>query len=275
MEETKDPEMVSADKQFENGEDELSHSDKFVGILTSPGKTFESMSKYPPRLIDWLLPVVVTVLFAIISNFIVMSNPNIKNDLLEKQISGATAMIEKQVSSGALSREAADEQIDKIREQMEMAQGIGGRIITAISTVFGIFIIFFIVSGVYYFFSKTVLHGDGNFAAAMIGNGLPYYISIISIILMTIISMLTDRFVAGTSLAAIMNSDTKTFLGFLLKKADIITIWSLAVTGIGLAKMFHSKDTKKYLITVFSIWIVWGLITFFIAKAVPFLGNFA
>lgn len=271
MDETTNPEVLSTERAPEPVEEELSHSDKFIGMLSSPGKTFEQTAKFPPRVIDWLLPVLLTVLFAIISNFVVMSNPNIRYELIQKQLQQVEKNFNSMVEKGQLSRDQADEQIDKIRDRMDESNNIGARIIQVISTLFVIFISFFIVSGVYLIFSRFVLKGQGTYASAMVANGLPYYISIFSIVLMTILSLMLGRFVAGTSVAAIINYDTTTFMGFILKKLDILTIWALAVTGIGLAKMFKSAKTGKFLITVFAIWIVWGLITFAIAQAVPFL----
>jgi hypothetical protein len=271
MDETTNPEVLPTEKPIEPGEEELSHSDKFVGILSSPGETFAKMAKFPPRVIDWLLPVALTVVFAIISNFIIMSNPNIRTALIEKQIQKAEKNFNSMVEKGQLSREQADDQIDKIRDRMEDTGAIGARIIQVMSTTFVVFLSFFIVSLVYFIFAKIALKAEGIYAQAMVANGLPYYVSILSIIVMTILSLMLGRFIAGTSVAAIINYDSQTFLGFILKKLDILTIWALALTGIGLAKMFHSSNTGKYLVTIYSIWIVWGLITFAIAKAVPFL----
>ena len=38
-------------------EPELSHTDKMIGIFTEPSNTYEATSKFPPRTIDWFLPV--------------------------------------------------------------------------------------------------------------------------------------------------------------------------------------------------------------------------
>ena len=44
--------------EIESEEDELSHTDKLAGLFTEPSSTFQSIAKFPPKVIDWLLVVV-------------------------------------------------------------------------------------------------------------------------------------------------------------------------------------------------------------------------
>jgi hypothetical protein len=68
-----------------------------------------------------------------------------------------------------------------------------------------------------------------------------------------------------------MGVDKATILGWLLAKLDPFSIWAYFVLSIGLAKMFKSQATGKYFIMVFGLWIVGGLLVWYVAKAVPFL----
>lgn len=251
-------------------EEELSHTDKMTGIFTEPNNTFTQMAKFPPRTIDWLLPTILMIVFAILSNLLIMSNPNIKSALMDKQIAQMEKSFQDAVEKGQMTQEQADEQIDVIRDRMDQSGG-AFMIIQYVSTAFIIFISFFIVALIYYLISRFALKGNGTYASAMVPVGITYYIAIIQVIIMTILSLAFDRFFAGTSIAAFIDADKTTFAGFLLGKLDIFTIWALAVTSIGLARMFKSLNTVKYYIAVFSVWIIWGFITFGIAKAVPFL----
>ena len=119
--------------------------------------------------------------------------------------------------------------------------------------------------------AKFIFKGEGTYASAMVANGLTAYIDVIQVIVATILTFFTGRLFMNTSLASLMHVETSTFAGFLLGKLDIITIWSLAVVSIGLAKMFKSAKTGKYYIFVFGLWIVWGLIIFGLGQAIPFL----
>lgn len=252
-------------------EEQLSHTDKLTGILTEPGITFGKMAKSEPKTIDWLLPLFIMIIIAIISNIVLMSNPVIKADAMDKQMKQMEKSFNEMVEKGQMTQEQADEQIDAMRDRMEGGLGGGMIVIQAVSTIVIMFIIFFIVSLVYYIISKSILKGDGTFASAMVANGLPYYINIIQLIIITIVSLLASKLYAGTSVATFIGMEKSTFLGWLLGKIDPLTIWSVVITGIGLAKMFKSASTLKYVIAVLAVWIGWGLIAFLIASAVPFL----
>ncbi len=252
-------------------EEQLNHTDKLTGVITEPGKTFEKMSKSDPKTIDWLLPLFIMIVLAIVSNIVMMSNPVIKADAMDKQMKQMEKSFNEMVEKGQMTQEQADEQIENMRERFAGSMGGGMIALQAVSTIVVMFIIFFIVSLVYFIISKSILKGDGSFASAMVANGLTYYINIIQLIIITIISLLASKLYAGTSIATFAGMEKSTFLGWLLGKIDPLTIWSVVVTGIGLAKMFKSANTLKYVIAVLAVWIAWGLIAFLIASAIPFL----
>jgi hypothetical protein len=269
MDENYNPE-VTTPPEGTTEETELEHSDKMIGVFTEPSTMFEKTAKFPPRTKDWLIPVLLLIVFAIAANFVIMSNPIIKSEAVDKQVQAMEKRFDEMVESGQMSREQADEQLERTREMMEGA-GIGMKVIQAVGTIIVLFIMFFIVTLVYFFVGKSVLKGEGTYASAMVANALPYYIGILTMIITTVLSYVMNKLYTGLSVASLMGIEKNAFTGWLLGKVDPLTIWGLFLTGIGIAKMFKLPDTKKSLIVVFSIWIVWGLLIFFIAKAVPFL----
>ncbi len=38
------------------GEEELSHTDKMVGVFAEPATMYEKTSHFPPKTIDWIIP---------------------------------------------------------------------------------------------------------------------------------------------------------------------------------------------------------------------------
>lgn len=64
-------------------EAELSHTDKMVGIFSEPSTTYESTAKFPPRTMDWFLPLLFVVILSIASQFILFSNPEIKYQIVQ------------------------------------------------------------------------------------------------------------------------------------------------------------------------------------------------
>ena len=143
-----------------------------------------------------------------------------------------------------------------------------------VGIIIGGFIFFFIISGVYFLFTKFVLKGEGTYAAALVANGMTGYIGIIQIILATVLSYILGRLVSDVSIASLMNSDKDTITGYILSKLDVIMIWSFIILSIAYAKLFKSQSVGKYYSMVFGLWIVWGVFSFWLGKAVPWL-NFS
>ncbi len=267
MEENTTPEPTSENQE----EEELSHSDKIIGILTEPTTTFEKISKHPPKTIDWLLPITLLLVVVAITRFIVLSNPEIYYAEKQKQVEKIQERFDKMVQNGQMTKEQADEQMNKVQDNIDKARSPLGYVLQFVGIlVFG-FVVFFIVSAVYFLFSKFILKGDGTYAGVMVANGLTAYIAIISVIIAAILSMIFSRLLNDVSIASLVNANKMSFSGFLLSKLDVFTIWSFIVVSIGLAKMFKSASTVKYYVMVFGVWIGWSLIVYILAKAVPFL----
>ncbi|MBM4171319.1 MAG: hypothetical protein FJ214_05555 [Ignavibacteria bacterium] len=270
MDETMNQEAPKMSPTEEPEELEMSHTDKLVGIFSEPGNTFSKIATTGPKTSDWIFPLLVVIVVAILSNIIMMSNPVIKHSIMEKQMAQIEKNLDDAVKSGQMTETQKEQQMEAIRDQMD--QGMAANLIfSIIGIVIFSFISFFVVSGVFFLFSKFVLKGSGSYKDAMSAYGLPMYIVVIQVIVMVILALVTDKFFSAVSLAEFMDSDKSTIAGFLLSKVDIFSIWFYAIIGIGFAKMFKSENTGKYFIMVYGVWIGFGLLMFFLAKALPFL----
>lgn len=258
---------------IESQEEELNHSDKVLGVFSDPSSTFEKTSKFPNRTIDWLLPVLLLALFISLQQIFYHNNPNIAYQLKQKQMEAINKRLNSAVESGQMTREQADQQRNAIEEQMEQMGGIG-LVLQIIGIFIVMFIIFFLISAIYFLLAKFVLKGDGSYSSTMVAYGLSWYIAILGVIIITIISLFMGRLILDTSVASFVDADKATFTGWLLAKLDIFSIWSYIVLGIGIAKMFKSSSVGKYLVMVFGVWIIGGLILFLLAKVIPFLQMF-
>ncbi len=261
-------------QQEPSGETELSHTDKMAGVFTEPSETFRLTSLFPPKTIDWFLPVLILLVVVAITNILMMNDPQIRMQAQEKQIEQIQKNLDEAVEKGQMTQEQADQQMERIRDQMA-SMGLGTTMI--ISTV-GVFIVGFIfvffMSLIYFLFARFVFKDTGSYTSALVANGLTAYISIIQVVLAAVLAILFGRLMNDVSLAALLGSDRTTFLGWVFAKIDPISIWAYAVLSIGLAKMFKSQSTGKYYALVFGIWLIGGLLLFLLAQALPFLKMF-
>lgn len=251
----------------EPGSGELSHSDKMIGIFSEPGKTFEITSKFPPRHKDWVIPIMILMILIGITRSISMMNQDVFLEAKQKQIDG----VEKMVESGTLTREQGDQAINRVDQQMEFMRGPVGWVINIVSTLIFGTLFFLILAGIYFLFLKFVLKGEGTYVSTLVASGLTGYISIIQVIIAAMLTMAMGKIFEDTSLAALMGSDKSSIVGWLFAKVNPLSIWAYIVLSIGFAKMFKSQSTGKYYALVFGLWLIGGLLFFFIAQAVPFL----
>jgi len=134
-------------------EEELSHSDKMIGIFTEPSSTFEKIAKFPVKTIDWLLPILLLLLVISLTQILVMSNEEIAYQVKQKQEKSINEMVEKRV----LTREQADQQIE---QSEKFSKSPLGWIFQTIGIfIFG-FIVFFFVALIYFLFAKLALKGN-------------------------------------------------------------------------------------------------------------------
>ena len=244
-----------------------------IGVFTEPVLTFEKVAKFPLKTVDWLLPAFLLFLVICITQVVLNSNKAIHSQIVDKQMAKIEKGLDKAVAEGKMTADQRTQQLDTIQDRMEN-YGTLQIVFTFVGVFIGGFIMFFIINGVYYLFVKFALKGDGNYNSVLVASGLTFYIAIISVIIATILSFAFGRMVQDASVASFLDSDRSTIEGFIFAKLDVFAIWGYIVLSIGLAKLFKSASTTKYYITTFGIWILGGLLFFFLAKAIPFLAYF-
>jgi hypothetical protein len=254
-------------------EEESSHSDKMIGVFAEPSSTFEKIAKFPLKTIDWFLPVFLLFLVICVTQVVLNSNKAIHSQVVEKQMSKMQEGLDKAVADGKMTAEQRNQQLDTIEEKMG-TYGPLQMVFTFVGVFLAGFIMFFIMNGIYYLLVKFALKGEGNYNSVLVASGLISYIGIIGVIVATMLSFAFGRMLQDASVAAILDSDRSTFAGFIFAKLDVFAIWGYVVLSIALAKLFKSANTAKYFIAVFGIWIIGGLLIFFLAKAIPFLRYF-
>jgi hypothetical protein len=263
-------ETITPPEETTNGNGELNHSDKMIGVFTEPAKMFQHTSKFPTRNKDWVIPVLILFLVAALIRILAMTNKEVYFEAKKQQIE----RVEKMVENGTLTKEQGDEAINRIDQQMEFMQGPVGWVIAIATTLIFGFIVILIIVGFYYLLIRFLLKGEGTFSSALVAMGLTMYISILQLIIAGILTMLLGRMLTDTSLASFMSIDKNTITGWLLAKVDPISIWGYIILAIGFAKMFKSETTGKYYALVFGSWIIVMFILFQVSQAVPFLQNF-
>jgi hypothetical protein len=263
-------EEIIEDEFLDDEEEEISHSDKLVGLFSEPSNIFARIAQAPIKVTDWLIPLLVFIVVLSLSTVIMQTNPQIKYSMMEKQTEAIEQNFSEAVNSGRMTQEQADSQIEIIRERMEQG-GMAMLIPQIIGIVIFTFLVFFIISGFYYGITRLILKGDGTYGNAMVAYGLPFYIASVQVIFQVIVAMLMNKMVTDLSVTTFLDLDKQELLGFLLSKLDVFTIWFYVVVGIAFAKMFKSEETTKYVGMILGLWLGFSFLFFYLAKTFSFM----
>ena len=269
--------MDSFDKENEEnqvGEEQLQvdedfgHTDKVIGLFTAPNVTFTRIAKFPPKAVDWLVPLIIFTLLVVVSNLVMMNNQEIAYQLKEKQIEASEKGINQAVAEGKMTKDQADAQMSRLEEYFNSPLA---KILSTVGILVVLPIVFFVITGFYFLLIKYGLKGEGTYSSALVANGMTLYIGMIEVVIAGILAFVFGRLLNDVSIASLINADKTVISGYILSKLDVITIFSMIIFSIALAKMFKSATTGKYYGLVFGVWIFWAVFSFWLGKAVPFL----
>jgi len=267
-------EKIISENPQESSEDELPYSDKLIGMITTPAKTMEQISKYPLKPMTWLTPLIIFIVISGLATFLYSSNPALKAEMETKSREAIEKSYNERVEKGDMTQEEADEEMEKVMTQMEKNAG-STMTFQFIGIAIYTFIAFFLINLIYFALIRFILKGEGGFGNCLTAYGLSYYILIIQTIITIILSLAFDKFYMSISLANIIETDWTSFSGFLLRKADPFLIWFYVVLGIAYAKMFNSDDTKKYVILTLAVWILGNLFLYYMSTVSQIFSGFA
>jgi len=167
----------------------------------------------------------------------------------------------------------ADEQLERTAEFMERG-GSMQLVFGAIGAFIMVFLMFFIISGVFLLLAKFALGGTGDYKASMLSYGMPHYIGFIQIIVMIVSAIAFSKLFQDTSIGSYMGMEKEGIVGWFMHKLDPFSIWFYAVVGIAYAKMFKSDNTMKYILAIIGMWLGFSLLMHFAAQAFPLLKQF-
>jgi hypothetical protein len=228
--------------------------EKIVNIFTSPGELFEDVRLTGKTTSNWLLPMVIFILIAVLLNQLILTNPSLVGQmgtLMHKSIDEAVA----QGKMTAAQAEKASEFMQPDSMLFRIQQIIGITLITPIAL--------FMLALVYWLLGKWGMSASAPYMKVVEVAGLTFFISILETIVTTLLAYGLDSLFAGPNLALfVTNYDIQNKLHMALSKVNLFTIWDLTVVSIGLSKLFQ-RHLPKVLVLVFALWIIWSVFTVF------------
>jgi hypothetical protein len=214
---------------------------RVLGVLFSPGKTFEDIVRKP----SWMLPIVLTTILSIAVSFSIDQRINWREFMSQQ--------IEKSPRAAQMSAEQKQQQIEggaKFSPVFTYCIGLLGPILAAL-------VVSLVMRGAY-----TLLGGAStNFSTAFSITSHAFLTGLISSPLFILILYLKPYGTAdlenpiAANLAAFLPDDSAKWLVALCKSFDIFTFWTLILLAIGFAAVNPKKlkGSKTYTIA-FGVW---------------------
>ncbi len=235
---------------------EMSLSDKFVGILSSPGEVYQSIVGTEPKTSNWAIPLVLAMIVGLIFTFVVFSQPPIQDQLADAQMKA----MQKSVADGKMTQEQMETAMEnnpaKPGSPMFLIFGAVGVLIASAVTLFA-------YSGVYLIAGKVALKGTASYSKILEVVGMSFYVSAVAGLLSIVIVVAMGSLYASLSPALLitdfdpMNKEHKLMAAF-----NLLEFWGMYVIGVGLSKVWNTSLGKSIGV-VGGVWLVWTLIKVF------------
>jgi len=243
----------------------ISLSDCLAGVFSEPGSTFTEV-KNSTRGSYWVWPMIILAVITALSAFIVMNDEELSSEIKTLQSKAMKEKLDEAVKSGAMTREQADEQIEKTQKFM------GGGMMAVFGIVGGVVsvLIFFLVKGLIYWGGFKIFKGSATFLNILNVLGIASIITSIQMIIDTVLAIFMGKLYVNIGPVLLFTEEAvgKSMYKF-IANFDLINIWYLIVISIGFAKVSNLKSSISFPM-VFGLWLIWIVLTSFVTTS--FLG---
>lgn len=236
---------------------EMSLTDKFVGILSSPGEVYQSIVGTEPKTSNWSIPLVLTILVGIIFTFVVFTQPAIQDQMLTMQHKA----MEKSVAEGKMTQEQMDAAVERNPAKPGSPMFL---IFGAVGVAIAVSVSLFVYSGVYFLGGKIAYKTTTPYNKVLEVVGLSLFVSaVVSLLTMVIVVAMGSLYASLSPTLLISDFDPTNKEHKLLAALNVLEFWSLYVISVGLSKIWNTSIGKSLGI-VGGIWLVWTLIKVFV-----------
>lgn len=230
---------------------EMSLSDKFVGILTSPAEVFQSIIATEAKTSNWMIPLILSIVFAVGFTIVVFSQPAIQDEMSASQM----LQFEKQIAEGKMTQEQADQAMAFSKPGSPMFLVFG-----AIGIVFVVVFALFVYSLVYWIIGKIAFKSEVPYGKVLEVNGLAAFIAPVTTMVTMILVVAMGSLYAQPAASMVLDKvDPSDSMHKLLMAINLFEFWILYVTAVGLSKIWN-VTIGKTLGVVGGVWVVWTLL---------------
>ena len=229
-------------------------------VFTTPSEVFKSLKGTASAPSLWIVPLIVSILMAILMTYIIATNESLRGQVVDQQ----RAELEKRVEENKLTRENADLQMDRLEKSGTGIFIAFGSVFASIAIVAG----FFIAALFLWLADKVILKSAEGYGKHLELYGISSWIGVLGGIITLLMIVGLNSLVAspGAVLAVLGNYEATNNFHKVLSALNIFSIWQAAIIGIGLSKL-SDKSTGTGMTVAFALWVLWVAVSILLGLA--------
>jgi uncharacterized membrane protein len=231
---------------------EMSWSDKFVSILSSPSEAYQQIVSSEPKSSNWGLPAVGTLLMMVLFMFVVFNQAPIQDQMHDNQLKA----MQKQVADGQMTQEQMERAVEfmpKPGSPMWMIFGSVMMVLVVFASLFGFSLVYWVIG-------KLAFKSTAPYMKICEVYGLGMFIMAVSSLIGMVFVVAMESIYAGANLTLFIGEvDPLNKTHMFLNSVNLFTLWQYAVVGIGLSKLW-SVSTGKGISVSLGVWLVWTVV---------------
>jgi hypothetical protein len=238
--------------------EDISLTDAISGIFTEPGNTFTEV-KSSSRKTYWLIPLIIFALITGLSSYIVLNDEELSSEIKKQQIESMRERFDQAVKEGKMTRDEANQQLEKSQKMFSGGMFVIFGLIGGIVSVF----LFFFAKALVYLGVFKIFKGSAGYVNIMNVLGIASVIGSIQMIIDTVLAIFMGKMFVNLGPVLLFSQEQlgkQTYM--FIANFDLLNIWYLIITSIGLAKISNIK-TSVSVVIVFVLWLIWVVLTTF------------
>ena len=204
----------------------MSLAARLLNVFATPGEVFEDVKAAPAAVANWLVPGILLALVSVLMALIISSQPAIRQQIREQQ----AKLIDKQVQSGKVPRERADQALEVMEKFMVPAAVVSAVVVSLLRVLWWALVLWLL--------GRWFLKAQFPFVKTLEVAGLAAMIIVLGTIVTLLLTVNLARLFATPSLGLLVSDfDATRKSHLMLGAANVFSVWLVGVMSVGLARL--------------------------------------
>ncbi len=242
-------------------------ANRLLNVFAAPGEVFDAVRAAPPTAVNWLIPLILSIVMSAVSVALIYSQPTVVQQLREQQ----TKALDDQVKAGKMTRAQADQAAAWTDTFFGPSFArLMGTVSASVVNLIRICWWGLVLWGL----GRLVLRAEFTYVKALEVAGLGFMIAILGGLVSALLTVCLGKICTLSLGLLALQLGPQSLLRMALQSADFFDLWLLGVMTMGLARLAGVSWLKAFPLTL-AYWLVMegfllGIAWFFISLSSGF-----